>query len=150
MPSATANSVMLSSARSSLTVRTRPTSEADPDRRTVNGTRPARRRPSPGDLEDRSAHLQQVPPVEPHRVRDALGIHPRPVGRAEILDPQLPFPAEEPGVDVGGVRILHTHATTSRSADRQVVGQLEDLTARRFGFYDLEPEAPGPAPALIR
>ncbi len=37
IPSATANRVRLSSARSSLTVRTRPTSEAEPDRRTVNG-----------------------------------------------------------------------------------------------------------------
>src|SRR5579863_8288629 len=87
IPSATANKVRLSSARSSLTVRTRPTSEADPDRRTVNSppasswaavsSRRYRVAPSPGHLEDRATHLEEVALSELGGGPDALGVDPR-------------------------------------------------------------------------
>src|SRR5579863_9068989 len=98
IPSATANSVRLSSARSSLTVRTRPTSVAEPDRRTVKGP-PAvsserRHAPrtglarSPRHLEDGATHLEEVALAELGRGPDPLRVDPGPVGRPQVLHPQ--------------------------------------------------------------
>ena len=97
MPSATANRVGVSTARSWLTERTRPVSVAEPDRRRVI---------SLPHLEHGAADLEEIALLEPGPLADAHGVDPGAVGRAEVLGPQIAVEPEQPGVQVGRVGVV--------------------------------------------
>src|SRR5579862_6397715 len=95
MPSATAKRSGSSRATSWLEVRTRPTSDADPDRRTVIAP-PAPR--SPRHLKDGPPYLHEVAAADLRRFGDALGVHEGAVRRAEVLHVDATVLAEQPRV----------------------------------------------------
>src|SRR5664280_2027662 len=80
IPSATANRLGDSTARSWLTDRTRPVSVAEPDRRSVI---------SLPHFEHGAAHLQKVTLFELGALADAHGVHPGAVGGTQVLRPQV-------------------------------------------------------------
>src|SRR5271165_5938050 len=118
MPSATANRVGVSTARSWLTERTSPVSEAEPERRRVI---------SLPDLEDGASHLKEIPLLEACPLVDPDGVDPGPVGGAQILGPEVAVEAEQPGVQVRRVGVVvDRNATARRPAHRHLVPDVVD------------------------
>src|SRR5664280_3663113 len=135
IPSATAKRLEVSMARSWLTERTRPVSVAEPERRRVI---------SPPDLEHGAAYLQEVALVETDPLVDALGVHPGPVGRPEVLGPQIAVEPEEPGVQVGGVGVVvDGHAAACGPAHGDLVTDVVGATGLVFGADHMETELLG-------
>src|SRR5579872_5237202 len=131
MPSATANRVMLSRDRSSLTVRTRPTSVAEPDRRTVTAWPGGR---SSGHLEHGAAHLQEIAAPQSGGAVDLLGVHPGAVGGPEIFHPDGTVAAKDPGVEVRGVGVLHVDGAARGPTDGDLVRQVVGLAPVVLGL----------------
>ena len=61
---------------------------------------------SPADLEDRRADLEQVALGQPGRLGDPLGVDEGPVGRAEVLHPDLAAAAVQAGVHGRAVGVV--------------------------------------------
>ena len=65
------------------------------------------------------------PLPEPHGLRDLLGVDERPVGRAEVLDPELVVAPEEAGVERRRVDVLgHGDPAAGRAPDGQLVVEV--------------------------
>src|SRR5580700_1423523 len=128
MPSATAKRSAASSGRSWLTLRTRPTSVAEPERRTV--TWPPR---------TRLTHLKNVTLAQALGLRDLLRVHIGAVGRTEVFNPQLVVLTEEPSVKSGRVDVVgRGNTTTGRSPDGELVIEVKGLSLMLRGLDDAQ------------
>ena len=137
MPSATANRVPVSTARSWLTDRTSPVSVAEPERSSVM---------SAPDLEHGAADLEEVPLLQLGPLLDADGVDPGAVGRAEVLHPQVAVEAEQAGVQVRGVGVVvDGDPAAGCPAHGHLLADVVDPAGLVVGTDDVEAEA---APAL--
>ena len=103
------------SGESSLMVRTRPGWLADPTRRRGHD-----------ELQHRVADLQAVAAAHRGRAGDLLAVEERAVGRAEVLDEQLPVTAEHAGVELRRVGVVDRDAAAGGPPDGELVGDRED------------------------
>src|SRR5665213_4288944 len=126
--------VRVSTARSWLTERTRPVSVADPERRRVI---------SPTDLEHGAADLQEIPLLQLGPLVDPHGVHPRAVGRPEVLHPRVAVEPEQACMQIGGVRVVVDRDPASRcTANGHLLAHVVDAAALVVGSDDMELEGP--------
>src|ERR1700722_6239938 len=117
----------------SFTERTRPTSAADPDLRTVIGADLLR---SPCDLEDGSAYLYQVATTDLCGRGQALTVQPGSVCGTEDLDPEGPVPAVDTCVDARGVSVVDPDTAPGSASNRDFLGEVVSASAFTLGLSD--------------
>src|SRR2546430_2993799 len=145
MPSATATRprrLAWSRKSSSLPSRTRPTS-LTPSATSLKGLTACSRPPgrSLDDLRDRLAEMHLVSPFEARHAVDLLAVHVGAVGRAEVLDVPLAVLLEQPGVQLGDVRVVVEHESAPTAApDRDLAVDRVRLAPTRGGLEDAEPQ----------
>jgi serine/threonine protein phosphatase PrpC len=90
-----------------------------------------------------AADLQEIPLLQLGPLLDAHGIHPRAVGRPQVLDPQVTVEAEQAGVEVGGVGVVvDGYAAARRPAHGDLLADVVDPSGLVVGPDDVELHGP--------
>src|SRR5439155_18054142 len=82
---------------------------------------------STAELQLGPADARSVAPVDRRRGGDLAAVEVRTVRRAHVLKEELPVAAEDPGVDLAGVRVAQDDVAFAAAPQDQLVAEVEDL-----------------------
>src|SRR6202023_683675 len=92
------------------------------------GAAPRERHPrSTAELQLGPADASPIPPVDRRRCCDLAAVEVGAVGRAHVLEEELPVSAEDPGVDLTGVRVAEDDVALAAAPQDQLLAEVEDL-----------------------